>query len=585
MSAALNLDLKKTPFRRVNPHPGLMIDVDVWRDAHDYHRDQLNLHHLALHGWGIVDGLEVSLVAGDQNTVRIEAGIGIDPVGRFIIVPQSQTYQVTARTQQSVYLVLQFRDVLAEPSGNVPTRVVEAYRIQERDRLPEEPYIELARIAFDPRAGSVKPPKDGEEPGRNELDLRGRVQLGSLAAEPRLAAAPRVDEAADGLAPRIDTLSQQLGAVAEQVAELTNEVEAARHATPPQIGASESTGEARLDDLAAQVQHLAGRVDSFGNQPGGDRVVAVPERTQESGLTPSISAEQVSDMLDQRVSDVVDQRVSTVLQRVDGVASQTDSLAQQIAAAQQRGDSDIQGLGERVDGLRHEVDALGLQVQALARQVDGASFASPTPSPAATAMAVAPQRDVLRLAVAEHRTAGWDAHSGGLGFLARELTATGQVTGQAIGTVRLQDAVGIQLLYLSGHAALALDDTDVYVIGRLLDEGAVVLGEGCVAGPNGEAGAREFAMSFVDVANRLGRQLTRVDRGHPLMAARHVFGELPTGARTTARVLEAGGLVYSDADYGCAWQGGPAEHPLPRTAIRDACDFGMNLALFRRGAV
>jgi uncharacterized protein YoxC len=568
-----------SPFRRVNPHPGMMIDVDVWRDAHDYHRDQLNLHHLALHGWGIIDGLGVSLVAGDQNAVRIEAGMGIDPVGRFIIVPQPQTYQVTARAAQLVYLVLQFRDVLAEPSGNVPTRVVEAYRIQERDRLPEEPYIELARIDYDPKGGPVKLPKGGKEPGKNELDLRERVLLGSVAPAPRVEAAPRVVEVAagaDGLAPHIDSLRQQLGAVEQQVAVLTNEVEAVRQAGPPASAAGESRepGSARLEALAAQVQHLAGRVESFAAQPadGGGSLPAAA-RTAEPG-PPSVTAQQVA--------DVVAERVATVTQRVDAVATQADALAQQVAAAHQRGDSDIQALGERVDGLRHEVDALGLQVQALSRQVDNAAFVSPAPSPAATAMAGVPQGDVVRLAIAEHRTAGWDAHRSGLGYMARELTAAGQVIGQAIGTVRLGDATGIQLLYLSGHGALLLDDDDVHVIGRLLDEGAVVLGEGCAAGPSGDAGAREFAMSLVEVANRHGRQMTRVDRGHPLMVARHVFGELPTGARTTARVLESGGLVYSDADYGCAWQGGQGVHPLPRTSIRDACDFGINLALFRR---
>src|SRR5579884_1632213 len=96
-------------FRRVNPYPGLMIDPDVWRDAHEYHRDQLRLHHLALHGWGVVQGLDVSLVEGTENVLRIEPGIGIDPSGNFIIVSESQTYRLMTREAGTVYLVLQFR--------------------------------------------------------------------------------------------------------------------------------------------------------------------------------------------------------------------------------------------------------------------------------------------------------------------------------------------------------------------------------------------------------------------------------------------------------------------------------------------
>ena len=56
--------------RRVNPYPGLMIDADVWRDAHEYHRDVLRLHHLALHGWGI--GLRIQ----DISRGRLEVNQG-----------------------------------------------------------------------------------------------------------------------------------------------------------------------------------------------------------------------------------------------------------------------------------------------------------------------------------------------------------------------------------------------------------------------------------------------------------------------------------------------------------------------------
>jgi len=48
------------------------------------------------------------------------------------------------------------------------------------------------------------------------------------------------------------------------------------------------------------------------------------------------------------------------------------------------------------------------------------------------------------------------------------------------------------------------------------------------------------------------------------------------------RLLEANGVVYSDVDYGCAWQGGRVDAPLARGAIRDALELGVNIALFRR---
>ena len=234
-------------FRRVNPYPGLMVDVDVWRDAHDYHRAQLHLHHLALHGWGIIQGLDISLVEGTDNTLRIEPGLAIDPAGNFISVPQGQTYQITARERQVVYLVLQQRELLSQPApptaanrASPMTRVVEAYRIQERDRLPEEPYIELARVDFHPDRGALRAPAEAESPGPNELDLRARVRLGSLAA-PLLMSAPRTTTSSNG-----DELSEQLDSLTQRVASLANDVE---------HGPSQHD----LESLAGEIRGLAAR--------------------------------------------------------------------------------------------------------------------------------------------------------------------------------------------------------------------------------------------------------------------------------------------------------------------------------------
>src|SRR5207253_4544834 len=86
-----------------------------------------------------------------------------------------------------LYLILQFREVLAGPSQlgidgvGPPTRVVEAYQIQQRDRLPSEACLELARVDFDPRGKPISLPVDPEHPAKNELDLRFRPHLGGSA--------------------------------------------------------------------------------------------------------------------------------------------------------------------------------------------------------------------------------------------------------------------------------------------------------------------------------------------------------------------------------------------------------------------
>jgi hypothetical protein len=507
-------------FRRVNPYPGLMVDVDVWRDAHDYHRAQLHLHHLALHGWGIIQGLEISLVEGTDNTLRIEPGLAIDPGGNFISVPQGQSYQITARERQLVYLVLQQRELLSQPApptaanrASPMTRVVEAYRIQERDRLPEEPYIELARVDFHPDRGVVRAPADAESPGPNELDLRARVRLGTLAA-PLLMSAPRTttsSDGVDGIAPRVDELSEQLDSLTQRVAAL----------------ARDSLSQPDLESLAADIRGLSARVESLAAQPGSP-----PAERGEVSIDPELIASVVA--------------------------------------------GQVLPVGARIDDLSR-------QLQALAHAVESAPPPAVAATPTPLVVSPAADRGLVQLAVGQHGATGWDTHLDGLRYLAREVGADTEWLGRALDPVAPADARAVDVLYISGTAALALGDGDVDGISRVLEAGGVVIGEGCAAGPGGEAGAREFAMSFVDLATRLGRQLMRVERNHALMHARHVFGDPPPGGRTTAaRVLESGGMVYSDADYGCAWQGGPASQALPRAAIRDALEFGTNLAVFRR---
>src|SRR4029078_1236441 len=88
-------------FRRVNPFQGLMIDAPTWQDAHEYHRNQIRLHHLALHGWDIVQGLEI--LVGENNALTIQSGLAIDPNGNFVIVNQATPFHVDSDTVGTLY--------------------------------------------------------------------------------------------------------------------------------------------------------------------------------------------------------------------------------------------------------------------------------------------------------------------------------------------------------------------------------------------------------------------------------------------------------------------------------------------------
>ncbi|MFO8101344.1 MAG: DUF4159 domain-containing protein [Dehalococcoidia bacterium] len=176
--------------KRENPFEGLVIDADTWRDALNYHRDHQRLHILTFHNTGIVGGLEVNANDTPDLSVIIRPGIGIDPEGNTIIVPKAQKYKIQTSKKSIVYLVILFREIPGEPyqpaEGGQPTRIIEGYRLEERESLPAEPYLELARIDFDPATKVIKDPKSPAKPGKNEIDFRYRQ---GAAAPPSLQAA------------------------------------------------------------------------------------------------------------------------------------------------------------------------------------------------------------------------------------------------------------------------------------------------------------------------------------------------------------------------------------------------------------
>ena len=180
-------DIIQFQFKRVNPFQGLMIDTDIWLDAHNYHRDQQRLHTLVFHKVGIVQGLEVTSNKPPDLSVNIHPGIAIDLEGNVILVPATQHYRIQTREKGTIYLIIQFREVPSgpyqPPDGGQPTRLMDAYRIQEREKLPSEPYLELARLDFDPADEVIRDAKSRAQPAKNEINLGFRQEV-TLEAPP-----------------------------------------------------------------------------------------------------------------------------------------------------------------------------------------------------------------------------------------------------------------------------------------------------------------------------------------------------------------------------------------------------------------
>lgn len=67
--------------KRVNYFQGMMLVDDDFRDDQNYHRQMLGNHNIALHTWGVVRGLEVSVIAGKLD---VKEGMAIDAEGKQI---------------------------------------------------------------------------------------------------------------------------------------------------------------------------------------------------------------------------------------------------------------------------------------------------------------------------------------------------------------------------------------------------------------------------------------------------------------------------------------------------------------------
>jgi len=186
-------EIKKFQLKKVNPFPGLIIDADAWKDAHNYHRDQQRIHVLAFHQTGIVEGMGVTASNPADLSVSVQPGLAIDPAGNIVVVLQKQQYRLQTQKSGLVYLIIQFREVPTDPyqppDGGQPTRLLDAYRIEERDKLPSEAYLELARIDFDPARGAIQDARSSS-PAKNEIDLRFRRLAQQATAERPIVTAP-----------------------------------------------------------------------------------------------------------------------------------------------------------------------------------------------------------------------------------------------------------------------------------------------------------------------------------------------------------------------------------------------------------
>lgn len=143
---------------RLHYFSGRFLTADDLSLEQDYAIRKRSIHDQALHGWGVVCGLEVN--ASDNGAVIVSAGIAIDPQGREIVVPDVVSLQIDpASTEESPHeldVLLRYaeRPTQSEMPEGQPTGIAEGYDLEARPLSttpPEGVVLGQVRVSTDTR--------------------------------------------------------------------------------------------------------------------------------------------------------------------------------------------------------------------------------------------------------------------------------------------------------------------------------------------------------------------------------------------------------------------------------------------------
>jgi hypothetical protein len=146
------------------------------------------------------------------------------------------------------------------------------------------------------------------------------------------------------------------------------------------------------------------------------------------------------------------------------------------------------------------------------------------------------------------------------------------VSAQFAANGELPDA---ELLYVAGRADAAPSDALVAGLRQRVGQGSWLFADACGAGT-------AFTDGLEPVFQGIESGESAAQTEANVAGALHVFGAPPDGS-TSGELRWGPRALLSGRDYGCAWQGRSAEGPLPRSQIRDALEFGVNVAACAAG--
>ena len=101
--------MKDESLRRLLPFEGLCITATDLLDDQTYHRQNLSRHNLFLHGFGIVQGLQVELEQRGQGYVAIiQAGFGVTRMGQGVNLTEAAAVTLEVPKKDGEYMLWLF---------------------------------------------------------------------------------------------------------------------------------------------------------------------------------------------------------------------------------------------------------------------------------------------------------------------------------------------------------------------------------------------------------------------------------------------------------------------------------------------
>ena len=143
---------------RPNYFPGRLLSAADLRDEQQFHVGKHRRHVRLLHGWGVVNGLAVT-VTSDGTSVTVAPGVAVDPLGNEIVLGDFVATTPPYGTTSSAWVVLEYAERpidLMPIAGDEP----QASRIEEGCRVmvttsPSGSGITLARLVEEAAGWSV----------------------------------------------------------------------------------------------------------------------------------------------------------------------------------------------------------------------------------------------------------------------------------------------------------------------------------------------------------------------------------------------------------------------------------------------